>query len=72
VFLADADLSDLSIDLRERFPVPLWEPWVVVNEWLPGPSEAGTTEENPSGLVDALKTHIAGGATICILLGAEG
>jgi hypothetical protein len=75
VFLADADLSDLSIDLVRTLSGAAVEPWVVVNEWLPGPSECWNIHnyrgKNPSGLVDALKTHIAGGGNPFVVCSAQ-
>jgi hypothetical protein len=63
VFLADADLSDLSIDFVRSLAGVNVVPWVVVNEWRPGPDECWNicnySGKNPSGLVDALEMHIA-------------
>ena len=63
VFLADADLSDLSIDFVRSLSGAPVEPWVVVNEWRPGSDECwdiyNYEGKNPSGLVDALESHIA-------------
>ena len=62
VFLADADLSDLSIDFVRSLSGYDTEPTVIVNQWLPGPEERcnihNYTGKNPSALVAALETHI--------------
>ncbi len=75
VFLADADLSDLSIDLVRSLSGAAVEPWVVVNEWLPGPDDCWNIHnyggKNPSGLLDALKTHIAGGGNPFVVCSAQ-
>ncbi len=75
VFLADADLSDLSIDFVRSLSGYCVEPWVVVNEWLPGPDECWNVHnyrgKNPSGLVAALKKHIAGGGRPFVVCSAQ-
>lgn len=75
VFLADADLSDLSIDFVRSLAGVDVKPWVVVNKWQPGPDECWNvhnyTGTNPSGLVDALETHIADGGRPFVVCSAQ-
>ena len=75
VFLADADLSDLSIDFVRSLSGYCVEPWVVVNEWQPGADDCWNIHNyrgrNPSGLVDALKKHIAGGGRPFVVTSAQ-
>jgi hypothetical protein len=75
VFLADADLSDLSIDMVRSLASYDGEPWVVVNEWQPGSSECWNIHnyegKNPSGLVDALEQHIANGGRPFVVCSAQ-
>ena len=75
VFLADADLSDLSIDFVRSISGYDSEPFVVVNEWQPGTEErcniynySGT---NPSGLVAALERHIELGGKPFVVVSAQ-
>ena len=75
VFLADADLSDLSIDFVRSISGYDREPFVVVNEWQPGTEErcniynySGT---NPSGLVAALERHIELGGKPFVVVSAQ-
>jgi len=75
VFLADADLSDLSIDFVRSLSGYDSEPYVVVNEWLPGAEErcniynySGT---NPSGLVAALEKQIDNGGRPLVVVSAQ-
>jgi len=75
VFLADADLSDLSIDMVRSLASYDGEPWVVVNSWQPGSSECWNVHnyegKNPSGLVDALEQHIASGGRPFVVCSAQ-
>jgi hypothetical protein len=75
VFLADADLSDLSIDFVRSLSGYDSEPYVVVNEWQPGDESrcniynySGT---NPSGLVAALEKHIDNGGRPLVVCSAQ-
>ncbi len=75
VFLADADLSDLSIDFVRSLSGYDSDPFVVVNEWQPGEEErcnvynySGT---NPSGLVAALEKHIDNGGRPLVVVSAQ-
>ncbi len=75
VFLADADLSDLSIDFVRSLSGYDSEPYVVVNEWLPGPEERCRVYNyegaNPSGLVAALERHINNGGKPFVVVSAQ-
>ncbi len=75
VFLADADLSDLSIDFVRSLSGYDTEPTVIVNGWLPGPEECcnihNYTGKNPSALVAALETHIAQGGRPFVVCSAQ-
>jgi hypothetical protein len=75
VFLADADLSDLSIDFVRSLSGYDSDPFVVVNEWRPGDESrcniynySGT---NPSGLVAALEKHIDKGGRPLVVVSAQ-
>lgn len=75
VFLADADLSDLSIDFVRSLSGYDTEPTVIVNGWLPGPEEScniyNYTGKNPSALVAALETHINNGGKPFVVCSAQ-
>jgi len=75
VFLADADLSDLSIDFVRSLAGYDGEPYVVVNSWLPGAEERckiyNYSGANPSGLVAALETHITNGGRPFVVCSAQ-
>jgi len=50
------------------------EPWVVVNEWQPGPDECWKIHNysgKSSGLVDALETHLADGGRPFVVCSAQ-
>jgi len=75
VFLADADLSDLSIDFVRSLSGYDSDPFVVVNDWQPEDEErcniynySGT---NPSGLVAALERHIDQGSRPLVVCSAQ-
>jgi hypothetical protein len=75
VYLADADLSDLSIDyLRDLSKINV-QPFVVVNEWKPAEDECWdiTTYEgkNPSELVAALVQHVTEGGKPFVICSAQ-
>ena len=74
VFLADADLSDLSIDFVRSLSGYDSDPYVVVNEWQPGPEERcrvyNYSGANPSGLVAALSRHIESGGRPFVVVSA--
>lgn len=75
VFLADADLSDLSIDFVRTLSGYDSEPYVVVNEWQPKPEERcrvyNYSGANPSGLVAALSRHIDRGGRPFVVVSAQ-
>lgn len=75
VLLADADLSDLSIDFVRSLSGRDIEPWVVVNEWQPGLDDCWNVHnyggKDPSGLVDALEKHIADGGKPFVVCSAQ-
>lgn len=75
VFLADADLSDLSIDFVRSVSGYDSEPYVVVNEWQPGLEERcrvyNYSGANPSGLVAALERHIDSGGRPFVVVSAQ-
>lgn len=75
VFVADADLSDISIDyLTSLSGVPL-QPFIIQNEWKPSPSESWTvhsyTEKTPERLVKDLERHIREGGKPFVCLSAQ-
>ena len=75
VFLADADLSDLSIDFVRSLSGYDLDPYVVVNEWQPGVEERcrvyNYSGANPSGLVAALSRHIESGGRPFVVVSAQ-
>lgn len=75
VFLADADLSDLSIDFVKNLAGISIDPWVVANEWRPGDGERWDIyhypDADPSGLVSALEEHIAAGGKPLVVCSAQ-
>jgi hypothetical protein len=75
VFLADADLSDLSIDFVRSLSGFDSDPYIVVNEWQPGPEERcrvyNYSGANPSGLVAALERHIDRGGRPFVVVSAQ-
>ncbi|MUL39448.1 plasmid replication protein, CyRepA1 family, partial [Gloeocapsopsis dulcis] len=75
VYLADADLSDLSIDFVRSLSSTNVEPCIVVNEWQPGLDECWEVYnyqgKDPSGLVEALEKHIAGGGKPFVVCSAQ-
>jgi hypothetical protein len=75
VFIADADLSDVSIDyLVTLAGVPL-QPFIIQNDWKPGDSEAwlihNYTESTPQRLVQDLERHIQEGGKPFVCLSAQ-
>jgi len=75
VFLADADLSDLSIDFVRSLSGYDSDPYVVVNDWQPGAEERcnvyNYSGKNPSGLVAALERHIDNGGRPLVVCSAQ-
>ncbi len=75
VFVADADLSDVSIDyLVSLAGVPL-QPFVIQNDWKPGTGESWQvqhyTQSTPQRLVQDLERHIKEGGKPFICLSAQ-
>lgn len=75
VFLADADLSDLSIDFVRSLADVDVEPWIVANDWQPGVDERWDIHHylgtDPSGLVAALESHIDEGGRPLVVCSAQ-
>lgn len=75
VFLADADLSDLSIDFVRSLSGYDLDPYIVVNSWQPKPEERckiyNYSGANPSGLVAALSRHIDKGGRPFVVVSAQ-
>ncbi len=75
VFVADADLSDVSIDyLVSLAGVPL-QPFIIQNDWKPTESESwqvhNYTENTPQRLVQDLERHIREGGKPFVCLSAQ-
>ncbi len=75
VYLADADLSDLSIDYVRSLTGINADPFVVFNEWKPSADECWDIytydQKNPSELVAALEQHIAEGGKPFVVCSAQ-
>jgi hypothetical protein len=75
VFIADADLSDVSIDyLISLSGVPL-RPFIIQNDWKPGVEESwrvhSYTDNTPERLTEDLERHIRDGGKPFICLSAQ-
>jgi hypothetical protein len=75
VFVADADLSDISLDyLTALAGIPL-QPFIVQNDWKPAPENAWTVynypDSTPKRLVKDLVKHIRDGGKPFICLSAQ-
>ncbi len=75
VFVADADLSDVSLDyLVSLSGVPL-QPFVIQNDWKPDPDDSwlvhSYTEKTPERLVKGLERHIREGGKPFVCLSAQ-
>ncbi len=75
VYLADADLSDVSIDYIRSLAGFHVEPFVVVNDWQPPKQQRWTIhnyeEKNPASLVRDLVSHIEAGGKPFISCSAQ-
>ena len=75
VYLADADLSDVSIDYIRGLAGFHVEPFVVVNDWQPTEEERWTVhnyeDTNPARLVSDLVNHIQAGGRPFISCSAQ-
>lgn len=75
VYVADADLSDISLDyLLSLAAIPL-TPFLVTNDWKPKPQEAwqiyNYSESTPRKLVKDLENHIREGGKPFVCLSAQ-
>lgn len=68
VFIADADLSDISLDYLVALSGVQLQPYIIQNDWKPGTEEAWQVysypESTPERLVQDLERHIAQGETV--------
>ncbi|MCU0533449.1 MAG: DUF3854 domain-containing protein [Hydrococcus sp. Prado102] len=75
VYVADADLSDLSLDYLMTLAGLSLEPFIVKNNWKPGEQEAWDVynypESNPKILVRNLVKHIKNGGKPFVCLSAQ-
>ena len=75
IYVADADLTDVSLDyLIALSGIPL-QPYVIRNQWQPGETEAWPvyhfTEKDPKQLVKHLLNHIREGGKPFVCLSAQ-
>lgn len=75
VYVADADLSDVSLDYLSTLAGLEREPYIVHNQWRPKPEAAWTVnhydDPSPDRLVQALEQHIQGGGCPFVCLSAQ-
>jgi Domain of unknown function (DUF3854) len=75
VYVADADLSDISLDYLMTLAGLSLEPFIVKNDWKPGEQEAWNVyeypESNPKVLVRNLVKHIKEGGKPFVCLSAQ-
>jgi hypothetical protein len=75
VIVADADLSDISIDYLMNLANTEQQPFIVNNDWQPGVKEAWNiysySENTPKQLVKDLEQHIAEGGRPFVCLSAQ-
>lgn len=75
VFMADADLSDVSIDYLQALAGVKLAPFIVQNDWLPGEKEAwqifSYPETTPKRLIADLQKHIREGGKPMVCLSAQ-
>lgn len=75
VFIADADLSDISIDYLQALAGVKLEPFIIQNDWLPGEKEAWQVfnypETTPKRLIADLHKHIREGGKPMVCLSAQ-
>ncbi|MDJ0553645.1 MAG: DUF3854 domain-containing protein [Microcoleaceae cyanobacterium MO_207.B10] len=75
VFIADADLSDISIDYLAALAGIKLEPFIIQNDWLPGEKEAwqifNYPETTPKKLIADLHKHIREGGKPMVCLSAQ-
>ena len=75
VFIADADLSDVSIDYLQALAGVKLKPFIIQNDWLPGKKEAWQVfnypETTPKRLIADLQNHIREGGKPMVCLSAQ-
>ena len=75
IYLADADLSDVSIDYVRDLTGFKIDPFIVVNDWKPGVDECwdifNYEGKNPSQLVKALEEYIGDGGKPFVICSAQ-
>ena len=75
VFIADSDLSDISIDYLQALAEVKLEPFIIQNDWLPGEKEAwqifNYPETTPKRLIADLQRHIREGGKPMVCLSAQ-
>ncbi|MGB3509724.1 MAG: plasmid replication protein, CyRepA1 family [Microcoleaceae cyanobacterium] len=75
VFMADADLSDISIDYLQGLAGLTLEPFIIQNDWLPGEKEAwqifNYPETTPKRLIADLHKYICEGGKPMVCLSAQ-
>jgi hypothetical protein len=75
VYVADADLSDVSLDYLRALAGCDVQPYVVENQWRPGNEAAWTVQHyadpTPDRLVQALENHIREGGKPFVCLSAQ-
>jgi hypothetical protein len=75
VVVADADLSDISINYLQSLAEVHVNPFIVVNDWKPGIEERWNVtaygDSNPAGLVGDLEMHIRNGGKPFICVSAQ-
>ncbi|NES86099.1 MAG: bifunctional DNA primase/helicase, partial [Moorea sp. SIO2B7] len=75
VFVADADLSDTSLDYLLALAGIQQQPFLIQNDWKPGLSESwqihNYTESTPKKLVKDLENHIREGGKPMVCLSAQ-
>ncbi|MGB3405199.1 MAG: plasmid replication protein, CyRepA1 family [Microcoleaceae cyanobacterium] len=75
VIVADADLSDISIDYLRNLANNEQNPFIIKNDWQPGVKEAWNvysySENTPKQLVKDLEQHIAEGGKPFVCLSAQ-
>lgn len=75
VFVADADLSDVSLDYLVSLAGVQTRPFIIENDWKPGTDESweiyNYPESTPERLVKDLERHIAEGGKPFVCLSAQ-
>lgn len=71
IFLADADLSKISLDYVTRLLDEPVTPWVLVNDWKPQTPLQAFTYETPEDLFFALQESIENGDRVMVHTGGQ-